>query len=68
LSSPVGPVPPTRVLIAEAGSPVFGEVAALVEKLLPGSDVATVPGLPHFAIATEPAAFVRRALEHFDRN
>jgi pimeloyl-ACP methyl ester carboxylesterase len=69
LNAPVAPVPPTRVLIAEAGgSPVFGEIAALVQTLLPGADVATVPGLPHFAIATEPAAFVRPALEHFDRH
>lgn len=65
--APVGAVPPMRLLVAEAGgNPAFHEVAAQVQRLVPGTDVVTVPGLPHFAMATEPAAFAARVLEHLD--
>jgi pimeloyl-ACP methyl ester carboxylesterase len=68
LDPPTGPVPPVRYLVAaEGGNPAFRDVAALVARTIPGADVATVPGLPHFAMATEPAAFVARALDHFRR-
>lgn len=68
LEPPVGPVPPVRYLVAaDGGNPAFRQVAGLVEDLIPGADVATVPGLPHFAMDTEPVAFVARALEHLHR-
>ncbi|MGH9210197.1 MAG: alpha/beta fold hydrolase [Acidimicrobiales bacterium] len=69
LDPPAVPVPPVRYLVAEeGGNPAFREVAALVQGTIAGADVATVPGLPHFAMATEPAAFVSRALEHLQRH
>ena len=69
LDPPTVPVPPVRYLVAaEGGNPAFRDVAALVERTIPGADVATVPGLPHFAMATEPATFVERALDHLQRD
>jgi pimeloyl-ACP methyl ester carboxylesterase len=70
LDPPAAPasVPPVRYLVAEeGGNPAFHEVAAIVLDTIPGADVATVPGLPHFAIATEPEAFVARAREALAR-
>jgi pimeloyl-ACP methyl ester carboxylesterase len=65
---PVVPVPPVRYLVAEqGGNPTFRDIASLVERTIPGADVATVPGLPHFAMSTNPDAFVARALEHLHR-
>jgi pimeloyl-ACP methyl ester carboxylesterase len=64
----VGPVPPVRYLVAEkGGNPAFRQAAALVERSIPGSEVVTLPGLPHFAMSTEPDAFVARSLEHLRR-
>jgi hypothetical protein len=61
-------VPPVRYLVAEdGGNPAFHQIADLVRRTIPGADVATVPGLPHFAMATEPATFVARAMEHLIR-
>lgn len=69
LHPPTVPTPPVRYLVADkGGNPAFREIAALVERTLPGADVATVPGLPHFAMATEPAAFVSLAVEHLHRH
>ena len=69
LDPPALPVPPVRYLVAEeGGNPAFRDVAALVERTLPTVDVATVPGLPHFAMATDPATFVTRALDHLHRH
>lgn len=68
LEPPGIPVPPIRYLVAErGGNPAFREIAELVAKTLPGADIATVPGLPHFAISTNPTEFVTRALEHLRR-
>ena len=59
--------PPTRVLVAkEGGNPAFHRIAERVASVLPDCDVVRVPGLPHFAMATEPAAFASAAREHFD--
>jgi pimeloyl-ACP methyl ester carboxylesterase len=68
LEPPTAPVPPVRYLVAEdGGNPAFRQIADLVRRTIPGADVATVPGLPHFAMATEPATFVTRAMEHLSR-
>jgi hypothetical protein len=68
LDPPTVPTPPVRYLLADQeGSPAFREIAALVERTLPNADAATVPGLPHFAIATEPAWLVSLAVEHLQR-
>jgi pimeloyl-ACP methyl ester carboxylesterase len=64
---PTVPVPPVRYLVAaEGGNPAFRTVAELVRTTIPGATVATVPGLPHFAIPTEPAAFVSAVLDHLE--
>lgn len=68
LDPPRGPVPPVRYLVGEkGGNPAFRQAAQMVKRTIPGADVATVPGLPHFAMSTEPDAFVARALEHLRR-
>ena len=67
LAPPTFPVPPVRYLVAaEGGNPAFHSVAELVRATIPGASVATVPGLPHFAMATEPAAFVAAVHAHLD--
>lgn len=67
LAPPTVPVPPVRYLVcADGGNPAFRQIAELVRDTVPGAEVVTVPGLPHFAIATEPAAFVAAAVDHFD--
>lgn len=68
LEPPTVPVPPVRYLVgAEGGSPAFRQVADLVKRTIPGADVHTVPGLPHFAVATEPNAFVAKVVEFLNR-
>lgn len=68
LQAATGPVPPTRILVAAAGgSPAFHEVAALATRQIPGADIATVVGVPHFAVSSDPAAFVARVFEFCDR-
>jgi pimeloyl-ACP methyl ester carboxylesterase len=65
---PLGAMPPTRVLLAaEGGNPAFRAIAAELREVIDDCDVATVPGLPHFAIATAPDAFVAAAVEHLRR-
>jgi pimeloyl-ACP methyl ester carboxylesterase len=60
--------PPTRVLVTDhGGNPAFHRIASNVARVLPNCDVVGVPGLPHFAMATDPGAFVRAAREHLDR-
>lgn len=69
LDPPAVPVPPVRYLLAhQGGNPAFRRIATLIERTIPDADVATVPGLPHFAMATEPAAFASRALDHLHRH
>lgn len=69
LAPPAGPVPPTKLLVAAAGgNPAFHDIAALVQQLIPGTEVVPVPGLPHFAMATEPAMFAAQVVAHLDRN
>lgn len=59
---------PTRVLVAaQGGNPAFVQIADRVSAALPVADVVRVPGLPHFAVATEPEAFVRAVDQHFAR-
>lgn len=63
-----GAMPPTRVLLtAEGGNPAFRTIAHQLRDVIDDCDVVLVPGLPHFAIATEPDAFVAAAVEHLDR-
>lgn len=65
---PTVEVPSTRVLVAASGgNPAFHRIAARIAAALPSADVATVPGLPHFAMSTEPEAFVAAALDHLER-
>lgn len=69
LPEPAGPVPPTRILVAETGgNPAFRDAAALVQQVIPSTDVVPIPGLPHFAMATNPETFVGHVTEHLDRN
>jgi pimeloyl-ACP methyl ester carboxylesterase len=69
LTPPATPVPPVRYLVGEqGGNPAFRHIATTVTTTIPNADTATVPGLPHFAIATEPRTFVARALEHLHRH
>ena len=66
---PQGAAVPTRVLVAsQDGNPAFDRIAEAIEQALPRCEVATVPGLPHFAMATEPEAFVRTARDHLERH
>lgn len=59
-------VPPTRVLVAASGgNPAFRRIAMRVAAALPSADVATVPGVPHFAMSTAPEAFVAAARAHW---
>jgi pimeloyl-ACP methyl ester carboxylesterase len=68
LDTPRVVVPPTRVLVADTGgNPAFHRIASNVARVLWNCDVVRVPGVPHFAMATDPAAFVRAVREHFDR-
>jgi pimeloyl-ACP methyl ester carboxylesterase len=69
LTAPTTPAPPVRYLVADqGGNPAFRHIAAAVATTIPNADTATVPGLPHFAISTEPETFLARALEHLDRH
>ena len=69
VTSPRSSAVPTRVLVASKdGNPGFDRVAEAIERALPDCEVATVPGLPHFAMATEPEAFARAAREHLERH
>lgn len=68
LPQPPVTAPPTRVLVAaQGGNPAFVEIAEHLSGVLPACDVVRVPGLPHFAIATDPQPFVRAVDEHFAR-
>lgn len=69
LTAPTTPAPPVSYLVADqGGNPAFRHIAAMVATTIPNADTATVPGLPHFAISTEPQTFLARALEHLNRH
>lgn len=69
LEAAIGPVPPTRILVAETGgNPAFHEVAARATRAIPGADIATVAGVPHFAVSSAPEAFVARIFDFLDRH
>lgn len=69
VDAPTVTVPPVRYLLAEeGGSPAFREIAAEVARVIPGADVATVPGVPHFAIGSQPDPFLSRVLDHLDQH
>lgn len=56
--------PLTRTLVAESGgNPGFRKIATALEDAL-GSHTVTIPGAPHFAMATAPSEFVAAALGH----
>jgi pimeloyl-ACP methyl ester carboxylesterase len=56
--------PPTRTLVAEmGGNPGFRKIADALEVAL-GSHTVTVPGAPHFAMATAPEQFASAVIAH----
>ncbi|MBV8981042.1 MAG: alpha/beta hydrolase, partial [Acidimicrobiia bacterium] len=64
--TPRRPTPPVRVLVAkEGGNPTFGRIAERIQARFDPCDVVGIPGLPHFAMPTEPVAFAAAALSHF---
>lgn len=66
LPQPPLAAPPTRVLVAaHGGNPAFGQIGRHLAAVLPRCDVVEVPGLPHFAMATEPVAFAAAVKDHF---
>lgn len=68
IPSSVTDAPPARILVAEqGGNPAFVQVAQGLAGVLPGSDVLRVAGVPHFAIASNPAGFAAAVREHFAR-
>ncbi len=64
LPEPGTPSPPTRFLLTEGGgNPAFAAIASELEAAI-GSETVGIPGLPHFAISTNPAEFAAAALDH----
>jgi hypothetical protein len=53
-------LPPSRLLVADAaGNPAFRRIAERTRGLSSDCDIVAVPGLPHFAMATEPRSWRR---------
>lgn len=67
LRHPPGRTPPTRILLTESGgNPGFRRVAEQILQILPGSETAQVPGIPHFAMASKPEAFTAAVRAHLN--
>lgn len=57
---------PTRVLVTRhGGNPAFRRIAAVLVSEMSDSELAMVPGLPHFAMATAPQALAASARQWF---